>query len=839
MTGTAFEPTPPARREARTASLPLPLADPGPAAPVPALPPAASRLVEAVRKGTAGGLLPPLTAPGPGHTAMPAGHLAGAADARRLAAALSRPACRPLLDLLEELESWCARTAPTASGVLAPGVLSPLDPGLFGPLVCEVFTVCATGNEERAGRFAALRGAQYRAFLALFLDRLRRDLADGWPAAEALRGPATGLEAHGEETHNGGQRVLRVRLAGGGAVAYKPRPASGEVLLLAETDSLFALLNELPPASGPVRLPLLACWRGRGEDRHAYSWQEWVEPPGPYRVLRREGPWELTGTVLEPGEARRYWHRAGALAAACFGWGVVDLSGSNVLAGELPGGDGPLAFPVDLESCLVGVARLADTGLIHDPAAGGHHHPGLENEARWCDVDGTPAGWRRDDDGNLLLARRREPRGRTETRAVVAGTDGSTGYGPHLPAMLRGMFDAWTLLCRHRERAAAFLAEHAPDHYLRIIPRPTSDYYEELLMRRGLGPDTGTEAAGFAPQELEQLAREDVPYFFRTASGGPLLSMDPPPAAARFVPARLRQDMGPAWPPDPGRVTGEQFTLAGLGIALRDAIGYVFEQIPGHHAEDTEYGVRWELPAPLEGQVSFDWPDAGRRIVYRWDARRTRLLVEDLAAPPSPLPPSAAGEIRRRLLRLDRVDTALRGPWTASGFTDTALEEKLRRLTGSGLAWLRTVVAEHGWPGRSLVGERAADIACRLVQHAEGDTGFRAHCLELVRQAAREGEMPRRDIAYLTDALRLAQGRPQLYGTKFERVDGVFRPLALEDPERVDERRAALGMEPLDQYAEVLRTRFAPAVDPPPGTTAGTTPGGTTDSTEPSGTGKE
>ncbi|WP_370516642.1 DUF6624 domain-containing protein, partial [Streptomyces acidiscabies] len=108
----------------------------------------------------------------------------------------------------------------------------------------------------------------------------------------------------------------------------------------------------------------------------------------------------------------------------------------------------------------------------------------------------------------------------------------------------------------------------------------------------------------------------------------------------------------------------------------------------------------------------------------------------------------------------------------------------------------------------TLVGAAAAGVASRLVQHAYGHLDFRRHCLDLMRQAAEGGDLPWRDVAYLTDALRIDEGRPQVYGTKFEPVAGWLEPCPVEDPENVDHRRAELGMEPLADHTDRIRRRF-------------------------------
>ena len=169
---------------------------------------------------------------------------------------------------------------------------------------------------------------------------------------------------------------------------------------------------------------------------------------------------------------------------------------------------------------------------------------------------------------------------------------------------------------------------------------------------------------------------------------------------------------------------------------------------------------------------------------------------------------SASLALRRDLLRIDRVDAALRARWVASKFADRRVERELAKLGAAALAWLRGVVEEHGWPGHALVGARAAGAAVRLVQHVERDFAFRQRCLRLVRRAAAQGDLPWHHVAYLTDALRVAAHRKQVYGTKFHERGGVLVPLPIERAASVDRRRAALGLAPLAVYARQIQRRF-------------------------------
>jgi hypothetical protein len=115
---------------------------------------------------------------------------------------------------------------------------------------------------------------------------------------------------------------------------------------------------------------------------------------------------------------------------------------------------------------------------------------------------------------------------------------------------------------------------------------------------------------------------------------------------------------------------------------------------------------------------------------------------------------------------------------------------------------LQAIIAEIGWPTERRVGEQAAHAAWLIAQHAISRPDFQRSCLALLAAAAREHLIPLWQPAMLEDRIRTFEGRPQRYGTQLEPdAHGKLRPHAIEDPERVDERRRAVGLEPL---ADVL-----------------------------------
>ena len=159
--------------------------------------------------------------------------------------------------------------------------------------------------------------------------------------------------------------------------------------------------------------------------------------------------------------------------------------------------------------------------------------------------------------------------------------------------------------------------------------------------------------------------------------------------------------------------------------------------------------------------------------------------------------------LRAELLRRAAVDQTARN----------ALDpEAMEQADAQNLPWLKEMIADHGWPGRSAVGEDGAAAAWLLVQHADRDPAFQRECLGLLTAAADADEATKAHVAYLTDRVLLAEGHPQEYGTQVTGRDRQWVPRSLRDPDRVDERRAQMMLGPLADYL----AHFAEQGQPPP-----------------------
>lgn len=151
-------------------------------------------------------------------------------------------------------------------------------------------------------------------------------------------------------------------------------------------------------------------------------------------------------------------------------------------------------------------------------------------------------------------------------------------------------------------------------------------------------------------------------------------------------------------------------------------------------------------------------------------------------------------------IRDEKVDVAALEPTAVAEYE--AFVKAIEDEDSKNRQWLKEVVRKHGWPGKSLVGANAAHQVWLLVQHADKVREFQRECLKKM-EALPKGEVRPANIAYLEDRVLRGTGKKQKYGTQLELTGGKFVPQPIEDEEHVDERRKAVGLEPLAEYLKM------------------------------------
>jgi hypothetical protein len=173
--------------------------------------------------------------------------------------------------------------------------------------------------------------------------------------------------------------------------------------------------------------------------------------------------------------------------------------------------------------------------------------------------------------------------------------------------------------------------------------------------------------------------------------------------------------------------------------------------------------------------------------------------------------------LQKELLALAAVDRRVRAELAAAGSLGDDYHPRMQEVHDRNAARLGQIIAEHGWPGRSLVGEEGSHAAWFILQHAIAQPALQRQGLELLRRAAEQGEVAPAQVAYLQDRICFFEGRPQVYGTQYDWDQaGELNPHPVEDPAGVDERRRSVGLGTLAENTRRMQESVARSGETPP-----------------------
>lgn len=137
---------------------------------------------------------------------------------------------------------------------------------------------------------------------------------------------------------------------------------------------------------------------------------------------------------------------------------------------------------------------------------------------------------------------------------------------------------------------------------------------------------------------------------------------------------------------------------------------------------------------------------------------------------------------------------------------ENAYHPALKALHEANTSRAREIIRDNGWPAISEVGEDASEAMWLIVQHSIEDPEFMLSCVARLRRLVDTNEAKGWQLAFLEDRALMLQDKPQVYGTQHVLDSaGELQPYAIAEPEDVDHRRAALGLEPLAERTAFLR----------------------------------
>ncbi|PTY08733.1 hypothetical protein DB347_03945 [Opitutaceae bacterium EW11] len=167
----------------------------------------------------------------------------------------------------------------------------------------------------------------------------------------------------------------------------------------------------------------------------------------------------------------------------------------------------------------------------------------------------------------------------------------------------------------------------------------------------------------------------------------------------------------------------------------------------------------------------------------------------------SPADPATDEPLRDELLAMAAEDRRVRAG--AGPKMTTERLAAIGRVDAAHEARVRQIVAQRGWPGKSLVGSSGAHAVWLLVQHS--DPAFQKECLPLLERAANCGEASKADYAWLLDHVRVFERESPLRGTQGSAFpDDETRVIPVDDTERIDRRRAEMASQPPSTAAKAI-----------------------------------
>jgi hypothetical protein len=125
----------------------------------------------------------------------------------------------------------------------------------------------------------------------------------------------------------------------------------------------------------------------------------------------------------------------------------------------------------------------------------------------------------------------------------------------------------------------------------------------------------------------------------------------------------------------------------------------------------------------------------------------------------------------------------------------------MKKEIGSGnFTQIEHLIEQNGYPTYSMVGKLAADAPLIIINHLEGEE-TRMKYLPQIKDACLQKEGSCMEYAKINDRILVNTNKPQTFGMQFRyNSKRQLEPFPIKDPEYVDQKRLAIGLEPIKKY---------------------------------------
>lgn len=128
--------------------------------------------------------------------------------------------------------------------------------------------------------------------------------------------------------------------------------------------------------------------------------------------------------------------------------------------------------------------------------------------------------------------------------------------------------------------------------------------------------------------------------------------------------------------------------------------------------------------------------------------------------------------------------------------------DSMRAKDSVNVIMVSRILDEYGWLGPGVVGASGNRALFLVIQHADLDVQLKY--LPLVRSAVKTENAKAGSLALLEDLIAVRQGLDQIYGSQigWNKIDKTHFLFPMIDPDKLDERRLAVGLPPIESYLQ-------------------------------------
>lgn len=165
--------------------------------------------------------------------------------------------------------------------------------------------------------------------------------------------------------------------------------------------------------------------------------------------------------------------------------------------------------------------------------------------------------------------------------------------------------------------------------------------------------------------------------------------------------------------------------------------------------------------------------------------------------------------LRKKLKAIQNEDQGIRvlyismNQFTNDSILKNRVHDEMKFVDEKNSKSIQQIIDKYGWVGSDKVGNEGNRTIFLTIQHVD-DLIVQQKYLPILEKAIKDKNADPWHLAFLTDRIRMNQGKKQIYGSQVIHYKEAKKSFVvpLENPEHVDELRKQVGLPPLNDYLE-------------------------------------